>query len=361
MKKILLICPCLFIATCSFFYSEKLGPESYRNLADFQENCPDKIYPYRKGLKCASGAYDNFTVTRLTDFGQRAEWSLDGRKIAFLDKDDGNIFEIDLKTKKVKCITCKYKHNGFYRVHYLNNGDYLLLGRKGKVESRFASRYFFTGFYFMPADASSPPKWIGGLHYEGVAVSKNSRRIAYSRTWFDRPFIFPSVIYVADVSPEGEIINRKAVYYSMNLIEPQDFLPDNKGLTFSRYTPNYDALTLDFETGRVIDQVKSPSTEEMEGIFPDGEFSLIESDRHSGLIGEMDIDIYMLKLDGTGKDVRRLTHFSDKPDQKANNPVVSPEGCRIAFSKSVRAKDWKSQSHGLGAGIYVIEFYACKN
>jgi len=101
MKKILLICPCLFIVACSFFFSEKLGPDSFRNLADFQENCPQKFYPYRQGLKCASGAYDNYTVTRITDFGQRPEWSPDGKKIAFLAKYDGNVFELDLQTTAV--------------------------------------------------------------------------------------------------------------------------------------------------------------------------------------------------------------------------------------------------------------------
>jgi Tol biopolymer transport system component len=192
-----------------------------------------------------------------------------------------------------------------------------------------------------------------------VAISRESRLIAYSKTWLSRLFRPYSTIYVAEVTPDGRLVNRRAVLHTINLVEAQDFLPGDSGLTFARYTPNYDAMTIDFATEEVVNQSQSPASEEPEGIFPGGEYTLMESDRHSGLPGEMDLDIYMLKLDGIGKDVRRLTNFTDTPGQKANNPVVSPDGCRIAFMKATESEN-RFQAQGVGAGIYLLEFYTCE-
>ena len=36
-------------------------------------------------------------------------------------------------------------------------------------------------------------------------------------------------------------------------------------------------------------------------------------------------------MDGTGKDIERLTHFSDVEGYKGSNPVVSDDGKMIAF------------------------------
>jgi Tol biopolymer transport system component len=319
--------------------------------------CADKVFPHLADEQCVAGEFDHFTITQLTDFGERPVWSPDGKRIAFMDKEFGNAYQIELSTGTVECITCEFEHEGFLRIHYMKDGDFLLLGPK-KFTSTFRSRFFGNGFFWMPADHSSPPQWLGEEHYEGVAVSKESRLIAYSKTWLSHPFMIPSKMYVAELTTDGKLINKRVVARSMQVIEAQDFLPGDKGLTFARYTPNYDAFTLDFESGAVINQSHSPSSEEPEGIFPGGQFTLMESDRHSGLAGEMDLDIYMLRLDGTGKDVRRLTHFTDTPDQKANNPVVSPDGCRIAFMKATKSESWH-KAHGEGAGIYLLEFYTC--
>jgi hypothetical protein len=37
-------------------------------------------------------------ITRLTFFGERADWSHDGKRLIFLSKTYGDIFEIDLAT-----------------------------------------------------------------------------------------------------------------------------------------------------------------------------------------------------------------------------------------------------------------------
>jgi Tol biopolymer transport system component len=292
--------------------------------------------------------------------GGRPEWSRDGKKIAYIDRDFGNVYELELLTGTIRCITCDFQHQGFLRVHILKDGDYLLLGPR-HFNGNFTSRFYGNGFWWMPADRLSPPVWLGEEHFEGVAVSRESRLIAYSKTWYDRPFIIPSRIYVAEITKSGKLIGKRAVYTTMDLIEPQDFLPGDRGISFTRYfslfNPNYDVMTLDFASGAVVNHTNSPASEEVEGIFPDGRFTLVESDRHSGLPGDMDIDIYMLRLDGAGE-MRRLTHFNDNPAEKACNPVVSPDGCSIAFMKGTRSTDWRKVT-GDSDGIYLLEFYSC--
>jgi hypothetical protein len=338
--------------------TKKLGPESYVDLSRNEPECAGKVFLHIEGETCPAGEFDYFVIKQLTDFGERPVWSPDASKIAFMDKEFGDAYELDLASGEIECITCEFEHEGFLRVHYMKDGDYLLLGPE-KYTSDFRSRYFGNGFFWMPADRSVSPRWLGEEHYEGVAISRESRQIAYAKTWLSHPFLIPSRMYVAEITPDGRLINRRVVCRTMQLIEAQDFLPGDAGLTFARYTPNYDALTLDFASGEVVNQSRSPASEEPEGIFPGGEFTLMESDRHLGLKGEMDLDIYMLRLDGTGKDVRRLTHFTDTPGEKANNPVVSPDGCRIVFMKARKAES-RHKAQGEGVGIYLLEFYRCE-
>src|SRR5436190_6058763 len=67
-------------------------------------------------------------VTRLTLFGERADWSHDGRRLLFLSKTFGDVFEIDLKGKALRLLTGHYPHHGYTRALYLANGDILLSG-----------------------------------------------------------------------------------------------------------------------------------------------------------------------------------------------------------------------------------------
>ena len=63
------------------------------------------------------------------------------------------------------------------------------------------------------------------------------------------------------------------------------------------------------------------------------------------------IDIWKLKLDGTGKDFVRLTHFNDYDAGKASNPVVSTDGRFMAF-QAAKTTD----PAGVGYGIVVLWF-----
>ena len=69
-------------------------------------------------------------ITQLTGFGERAVWSPDGTRIAFMSKSFGDAFEVDLSKRPTRLLTGHFRHAGFLRVHYLPNGDYLLIGAR---------------------------------------------------------------------------------------------------------------------------------------------------------------------------------------------------------------------------------------
>src|SRR5688572_24976448 len=67
-------------------------------------------------------------IRRVTWFGERADWSHDGKRILFLSKTFGDAMELDLETKVIRSLTAHYPHNGYTRALYLQNGDILLSG-----------------------------------------------------------------------------------------------------------------------------------------------------------------------------------------------------------------------------------------
>lgn len=77
---------------------------------------------------------------------------------------------------------------------------------------------------------------------------------------------------------------------------------------------------------------------------------MVEGDRQiaqlGGAHGSHNIDIWRLKLDGTGKDFTRMTHFNDYEGFKASNPVASTDGRFIAFQVARTADE-----AGVGYGI----------
>jgi hypothetical protein len=64
----------------------------------------------------------------LTHFGERADFSPDNRRIAFMNKSFGDAFVIDLQTKIVGCLTGNVPGAAFLRVMHLITGDYILIG-----------------------------------------------------------------------------------------------------------------------------------------------------------------------------------------------------------------------------------------
>ena len=115
-------------------------------------------------------------------------------------------------------------------------------------------------------------------------------------------------------------------------------------------------MGIDLRTMTVTNFSRKPQTyNECEGIFPDGKYTLVEADRQcewlGGKRGSGNIDIWKLKLDGTGKDFLRLISFNDYEGYKSSNPVVSTDGKFMAFQLA-NTKD----PAGVGYGILLYKF-----
>lgn len=301
----------------------------------------------------------------LTYFGERADISPDNQRVAFMAKSFGDAFVIDLKTRIIRCLTCNVPAAVFLRVMHLVTGDYILIG-PDRFENINISRSRDNELWFLRKERGSKPVKLAVKMSEGAAISKKSLKIAFSQTHgqaADLP-AEASRLIVADVDFSGaapRLVNQKTVYESKDrscTLEAQDFYDDDSKMTFTCYEPQGMAsvMGIDLKTGRVTNFSKAPGTyNEPEGIFPDGQHTCVEADRQVGTLGgrggASNIDIWKLKLDGTGKDFVRLTHFNDFEGGKASNPVVSTDGRFMAF-QTARTTD----PAGVGYGIVLYWF-----
>src|SRR5215475_4767628 len=120
-------------------------------------------------------------ITQLTGFGERASWSPDGKRIAFMSKSFGDAFEIDLQTKMIRLLTGHFLHKGFLRVQYLPNGDFFLIGARTFDDIR-TTRSRDQEMWVLKADAKEPPAPLNHKISEGVAISRKQMKIAWSNT-----------------------------------------------------------------------------------------------------------------------------------------------------------------------------------
>ena len=69
-------------------------------------------------------------IRQVTHFGERADWSHDGKRLLFLEKTFGDVYEVELATGIIRPMTHHYFHEGYTRALYLSNGDILLSGAR---------------------------------------------------------------------------------------------------------------------------------------------------------------------------------------------------------------------------------------
>jgi Tol biopolymer transport system component len=305
-------------------------------------------------------------ITRITAFGERAEWSHDGKRILFLSKTFGDALEIDLATRNIRNLTAHYPHHGYTRALYLVNGDILLSGPERFDPQRPADARVQCFLYVLDRSGTKPAVALGAKCSEGPAVSRKRMHVAWAQVAAQYPDEMPegsSRIYEADLEygDDGrpKLVSQRLVIESGKLpfrctLEPQNFRPpDETELTFSAYDhQGTDVCSVELASKRVTNYSNAPRQyDEPEGIYPDGQYTLVECDRQNP-VGWSQAEIWKLALDGSGRLLERLTHFTDYPGYRASNPVVSDDGRFIAFQL---AKSTDAAGVGHGILVYDIE------
>ncbi|MHC4442047.1 MAG: TolB-like translocation protein [Planctomycetota bacterium] len=318
-----------------------------------QTSPPDNLPPY---------------ITRLTHFGQRADWSHDSKRILFIEKTFGDVYEIELAGKTIRPMTHHYFHEGYTRALYLSNGDILLAGaRQFNAKKPWPSRHDKAELWVLKKDLSGPPVPLGEKCSEGPAVSRRRLHIAWTVDHGDYPERMNKgvcQIWTADIIYQQgvpKLANKKKVLDNSDLpfkagLETQNFRPPHeKELIFSAYGyQGTEVMGLNLETHKVVNYSQAPNQyDEPEGILPDGRFTLVECDKHQAGKkgrGSKHIDIYKLALDGSGQ-TQRLTFFNNHPGYKSSNPTVSDDDRYIAFQIAQL-----NDPAGVGRGILIYDF-----
>jgi len=311
-------------------------------------------------------------IERLNYFGERPDWSKDGKKILFLSRSFGDVYEIDVETKKILPLTHRYYHGGYLRALYLSNGDILLLGpKKFDPTNWMSARFSNMEMWVLSKNLDGPPVPLGEKIWEGAAVSRTQLKISWAKYAGENGL---RQLMVADIdysSGKPKLINVKAVLDNNHKeiegtnIEPQNFVPGNEDMLTVQIggrwkRPGYkgaEVYLLNLKTGNLINISKLPMTyDEPEGIFPDGLHTLVESSKHDPDSVKRStggsIDLYKLKLDES-QTWERLTYFNVGSKYKTSNPVVSDNGKFIAFMVAV-----KNEVAGIGHGIYIFDIEA---
>ena len=304
-------------------------------------------------------------VEVLTRFGERADVSPDNRRIAFMAKSFGDAFVIDVETRVIRCLTCNVAGAAFLRVMHLPSSDFLLIGPE-RFEDVGRSRSRDNELWFLSRKPGSRPVKLGRRISEGAAVSKRSTKIAFAvgHAQDDRVPESRTQLVVADLDLSGETpaLGAERVVLTSDgpgcRLEAQDFFDDDRKLTYTCYEPEGRASvwTIELATGERVNQSATIGFyNEVEGVFPDGRYACVESDHQSRAFGDpasfRNIDIWKLRLDGTGHEFTRLTSFNDHEGWKASNPVVSTDGRFMAFQVA-RTSD----EAGVGYGILMLRF-----
>lgn len=299
-------------------------------------------------------------MERLNKFGWRPDISEDGKNIVFVNKEFGDVFTMNLETKEINCITdtvCPNHpdHGAFIRASYLPNGDYLLVGMKEwpkekpdqKMPLYSRARHEECHMFYLSKEPGSLPIQFGPAFYEAAAIGKYSMKVGYVINWWADSSLpeGKSELYVADLKMENGKPSLKNPKKMMESSFPPDgrlaavgfYKNDTKLLVISYdYTPmcGAHALSLDIASGEVTDvSVEKYHVDEPAATCWDEDYCILRSSRHvkpdkfpPEKCNLEKTDLYLLKLDGTGKDCKRLTYVSDIEGFKCNDATVSRDG-----------------------------------
>jgi MYXO-CTERM domain-containing protein len=311
-------------------------------------------------------------IKLVVDVGERADWSADSKRIIYVNMGGGAPFEKDIVNGgAARSILPPGLPATCWRIYYLQNGDFLFTCGATRATA---------GMYIVDQSLTKPAVSMNENVLEGAAVARNQMKVAWHPSG--------GAVYLADIvynngvpalANKTLIIQDSLLPRQPNLppedtinyngsVEPQNFIPPAEtSLTFVRYGQNTlaqytsDCWGVDFTTKALINYSKDAiAYDECDGIFTDGLSTLMKSNK--ALLPNPNIsdriDQYRVWLDGSGKNFKRLTYFSDvKYDAttyfKGTNGVVSPDSKYIAFQEGLT-----SAAPGAGFGIYLIDMAA---
>jgi hypothetical protein len=327
-----------------------------------------------------------FHMERILDHGERPDWSPEGRKLVFTQSDvrDTPAYEIDLATRKVRCLTCKFGKLGLVtRIYYLPDGNFLILAPlRDQPGGRPA--FMLTGLYWLSAKADAAPQPLGAPAMGEIAHGEARREgvpIAWGAAEGTRSVIVQANLRLIGGKP---VLADRHTIYSFDASTPStggptfaetyNFARDGRAITFWSVTrPDLDSgmYEVDLDTGRTQALYVDPAHNETH-LFPDERFGLEESNRDSDPAGPLrgvsgldaaalratarglgvkvgsaedlaayarfgslrgvgrPFDLYVVKI-GSPVRVRRLTHVSNLGGA-AHQSVPAPDGRRIAFA-----------------------------
>lgn len=312
-------------------------------------------------------------VTVLTDFGQRPDWSPDGREIAFLDNSPlGEVWIVEAATGATRSLTDRFEHRGFSRAAFLSNGDLLLCGPTSgpapTSERPEAGR--FTGVLsVLRAPFDEPPQPLGIPCWEGIATARTSMRIAWNRSdidytdsdLVDRVVNGITEVWtgeIRDVDGRATVVNAHKVldrdaFGSLAVFEVQAFRPpDEYELLLTAYAyQGGEVIGLDLDTGVVRNYSNSSAYEEAEGVAPGGDAIYVERDTAYEGVDPGALDIWRLGLpDSSDPTWERVTFLNRYAPYYASNPSVAPDGRTLAFQLSI-----DGEVEGQGEGILLLD------
>ena len=134
-------------------------------------------------------------IRRLTFFGERADFSHDGRRVLFVEKTFGDVYEVEIQTRVPRLLTGFYPHHGYTRALYLANGDILLSGPTKLDPEHPADGRVQCFLSILDKGLNKPPTPLGTKCSEGPAVSRKRMHIAWTQVSAQYPDEMPLALH----------------------------------------------------------------------------------------------------------------------------------------------------------------------
>ncbi len=341
------------------------------------DHCPDELPEY---------------AHLLTNWGTRPEW-LSETELVFLSNHMGHVWKMNVFTGELDNLTDHFDHAGFTRAFRLANGDLLLLGLlegEALVDEplvEHSSGRFDAELFVLQQPFNGEPIPLGEHAWEGIAVSRETLRIAWSNTnepfwhsdengeidWTETALAYlrePSELVTAVISHDADglplltdrrtvLANSDAMPVGPVFLEPQNFIgPGDERLLVSAYGPvgNGSDLLIVKMDGSGFERVYVPGGEyyeEWESVDPTSNRAFIEIDWDAQLFPSASHLVLYSFDDQSLSTFATPDGESMRVSSGAQNPVFSANGRWVLANTRANG-----DLPGYGAGMVLFDVQA---